>query len=148
MVTYTPRPEAGLETAIEDYLEEGGGVLVVTGPSKCGKTVLLEHTVPDALWLDGGTIDSTDRFWRLIVDELGGFTGDSVALAEDEVDSEAIATQAGFSPVGVGAKRTRTETGTTGKSTTRTHQAERDVSSVARSLLREPDYLPRINGLG
>src|SRR4051794_9431720 len=83
-VTYTPRSEIGLEDAIDDYLEEGGGVLVVTGPSKCGKTVLLEHTVPDAVWLDGGTIDSADRFWRLIVDELGGFTGESTNLTEEE----------------------------------------------------------------
>jgi hypothetical protein len=70
-VTYVPRDELRLEGRIDDYLAEGFRILSVSGPTKTGKTVLLQSRVQNAIWLSGGAIESADDFWQAIVDELG-----------------------------------------------------------------------------
>lgn len=48
-ITYTTREEHQLETRVADYVDERGRILMVTDPSKSGKTVLLRRTLPDAV---------------------------------------------------------------------------------------------------
>ncbi|MGH9196661.1 MAG: hypothetical protein ACRD1T_13075 [Acidimicrobiia bacterium] len=65
------RPDA-LRGRLDEYLTERGGILMVTGPSKAGKSVLVRQAIPEGLWLSGAQLDSTDRFWQAVVDRKGG----------------------------------------------------------------------------
>ena len=44
--TYTSRASERLEEAVTDHLEERDKLLLITGPTKTGKTVLVDHVVP------------------------------------------------------------------------------------------------------
>jgi hypothetical protein len=41
--TYNPRPELSLEQQLNDYVEEAGSILTVAGPTKTGKSRVLQH---------------------------------------------------------------------------------------------------------
>jgi hypothetical protein len=138
-VTYSPRESKRLQETLNDYLDERGRILVVTGPTKTGKTVLLRRAVADGLWLAGGNIDSAERFWRRIIDETDSYTDESLDAERGEIDTESIATDAGFNPGGVGGRRVRTETGATSQSSRRGKEVQRDPAFVAREALLTED---------
>jgi hypothetical protein len=104
-ITYARREEHLLEDRVADYVEERGRILVVTGPSKSGKTVLLTRTLSDAVWVAGGRIREPDNLWRLAVDAAGGWTGDVREHARTDTESTSAGTTAQFKPMGVGADR-------------------------------------------
>lgn len=73
-VTYNPRDEQHLEREVRSYLDQGPGrALSVCGPTKSGKTVLIERLLPqdEVIWMQGSDIDSVDSFWNSVVDWLG-----------------------------------------------------------------------------
>lgn len=73
--TYNPRKSKNIEDKLEDSATSFK-LIVVTGPTKSGKTVLVNKIFPrgEALWIDGGSITSEDIFWEQVVSELGGYT--------------------------------------------------------------------------
>ncbi|WP_146069015.1 ATP-binding protein [Cryobacterium sp. M23] len=75
-VTYNPRASKALESEVTRYLRQRGKCLVISGPSKAGKTVLVEHLLPRdfAVWVSGNRIASVDDFWSTIVDRLDAYT--------------------------------------------------------------------------
>lgn len=140
-VTYSPRDEKRLEAIVGDYLEERGRVLVVTGPSKSGKTVLLRRTVPGAIWLSGGQIASVDNFWRQVVDQAGGWTGETKALSRTDTEGTRSATSAQFKPVGVGAETQLGDEATVSDTSSHERTVDRNPQSVGIGILtdsREP----------
>ena len=82
--TYNPRASRQLESAIKESTESFK-LLVVSGPTKSGKTVLVNKVFPrnENLWIDGGAIGSEDTFWELIVSDLGGYTEEEISNGED-----------------------------------------------------------------
>jgi hypothetical protein len=138
-VTYSPRESKRLNETLNDYLDERGRILVVTGPTKTGKTVLLRRAVADAIWVAGGNVDSVERFWRRIIDETDSYTGESLQAEKGEVDTESIATEAGFAPGGVGGRRSRTETGAVSEASRRGREVDRDPSFIGREALLAED---------
>ena len=75
-VTYVSINENELEKKIkeaEDYLSK---LVVLTGSTKSGKTVLVDRVFPGSsnVWIDGGTVDSVDVFWDLALEKLNAFT--------------------------------------------------------------------------
>jgi Cdc6-like AAA superfamily ATPase len=44
--TYLSRDSSQLEAHVRDHLEERDKLLLITGPTKTGKTVLVDHVVP------------------------------------------------------------------------------------------------------
>ncbi|GAA2154593.1 hypothetical protein GCM10009760_53650 [Kitasatospora kazusensis] len=74
-VTYNPREKWGLEGQLAEYLEDRGTLLSVSGPTKTGKTTLLQNVTDDAIWLSGGAISSRQEFWNTVAEELGGNPG-------------------------------------------------------------------------
>jgi hypothetical protein len=74
--TYNPRESLRLESGLTDAISTPGKVVVVTGPTKSGKTVLVNRILPHdrAIWIDGGAISGSkspeDDFWQIIVDGL------------------------------------------------------------------------------
>jgi hypothetical protein len=62
-ITYNPRDDRHLEKEMSGYLEQGPGrALTVSGPTKSGKTVLVERSLPqdEAIWMEGPDLRSVD----------------------------------------------------------------------------------------
>lgn len=84
-ITYNPRDDRHLEREVTLYLEQGPGrALSVSGPTKSGKTVLIERLMPrdEAIWMEGPDLESVDSFWERIVDWLGLY--DLVEVTQQE----------------------------------------------------------------
>lgn len=86
--TYNPRSEFELEEKLDEYLEDGGSVLALVGPTKTGKSVLLKRKLEDPIWLDGQGIASVSDLWSLVGAALGVF-------AEGELQSETTSSATG-----------------------------------------------------
>jgi hypothetical protein len=74
--TYNPRESIHLEKRLKDAIFSPGKIVVVTGPTKSGKTVLVRRILPydKAIWIDGGSISGAkspeEEFWQVIIDNL------------------------------------------------------------------------------
>lgn len=67
-VTYNPRDDANYVKRVKTYIERSGEILVVAGPTKMGKTVLVRRAIPEnrQVWLEGSWLHSIDDFWSRI----------------------------------------------------------------------------------
>jgi hypothetical protein len=139
ILTYSPRETRQFETLLGDDLEERGRVLVVTGPSKSGKTVLLRRNVPDAIWLAGGQIGSIDQFWRKIVDETGGWTGESKELSRTDTETNESGSVAKFTPAGVGAEFPAKDIDSVADTSRHGRSVDRGAQSVGLAALQKLD---------
>src|ERR1700709_17826 len=72
-ITYNPRVERELESEVNSYLNQDGKALSISGPTKSGKTVLVERLLPrdGAIWIHGSDLSSAEALWSGIVDWLG-----------------------------------------------------------------------------
>jgi hypothetical protein len=95
-VTYVPRDELSLEAQLSDYLSERYRLLSLTGPTKCGKTVLVKRVVPDAVWISGGNVTSADVFWQLLADSLGGYGEEERELTREDAQTDTNEVDAGL----------------------------------------------------
>jgi hypothetical protein len=68
--TYVTREEQGLESSLRDALDTPGQVVSLSGPSKSGKTVLVEKVVGRDLLisLSGASIRHPDEIWQKALD--------------------------------------------------------------------------------
>ncbi len=80
--TYNPRSTLLLEENIHSVLQNLCKLVVVTGHTKSGKTVLVQKVLPreEAVWIDGGGINVEEDFWTNIIDQLNLF---QVSRTED-----------------------------------------------------------------
>lgn len=132
--TYNPRETLTLEQKVESVLQNLCKLVVVTGHTKSGKTVLVQKTLPrdSAVWIDGGGINDEEDFWSIIINELDLFQGTEVQASSGktrEVDgSTAIGGNALFvkGEVKAGAK--------TGENSGESVRYSRNVSSKASAL--------------
>jgi hypothetical protein len=83
--TYNPRESLRLENKIEDVLNNLCKLVIVTGYTKSGKTVLVQKTLPRdrAVWIDGGSIGDENDFWATIIDQLDLFQPTEVENTKD-----------------------------------------------------------------
>lgn len=74
--TYVRRDDQRLERRIRDALETPGEVISVSGPSKSGKTVLVEQVVgeDDLITVTGAGLRSGNELWERLLDGLGSPT--------------------------------------------------------------------------
>jgi hypothetical protein len=70
--TYNPRQASKIETQLDRYLEGQGKALTIYGPSKSGKTSLVEKKLPKPknIWVQGQDIATLDDFWRQIAAQV------------------------------------------------------------------------------
>lgn len=70
IITYVPRTERDLENKLNSATDNLCKLVTLTGATKSGKTVLANRIFPrasgDSIWIDGGTVDSEESFWREI----------------------------------------------------------------------------------
>jgi hypothetical protein len=83
--TYNPRTALNLETRVSAVRENLCKLVVVTGHTKSGKTVLVRKVLPreDTLWIDGGSVGSEDDFWMAIVDQLNLFQATEIQTSNN-----------------------------------------------------------------
>lgn len=79
-----------LEDHVKSAQDNLTKLMVVTGPTKSGKTVLVNKIFPQdsAIWIDGGMITDEQSFWDLVVEKLNVFT--RTEYAESGSDSSEI----------------------------------------------------------
>jgi len=136
-VTYNPRANLRLEDQIQEYLEDRGTILSVSGPTKTGKTVLLKRVIDDAFWLTGGSLHSLEDFWRQLADVMGlaSETSDNRTWTDGE-----SRTKEGSATVGVASGK-YSGASTTASSYGAGSRSVRDTSNNARSALRGSAYV-------
>lgn len=68
--TYVERADVGLEQRLRDALDTPGEVVSVSGPSKSGKTVLVERVVgpEDLITITGAGIRQVEDLWERVLD--------------------------------------------------------------------------------
>lgn len=71
--TYVERGRGELEQRLEHQLRRPGAIVSLSGPSKSGKTVLVERVVgsENLVSVYGGEINSAENLWDQVLDELG-----------------------------------------------------------------------------
>lgn len=75
-LTYNPRDEHRLENRLEEVKNNLCKLVMVTGLTKSGKTVLTKKIFPrdKVIWVDGGSFTNEDDFWAEINNQVDGFT--------------------------------------------------------------------------
>jgi hypothetical protein len=70
--TYNPRLSLQLEKNVAQVKDNLCKLVTVTGHTKSGKTVLVRRILPreEAVWVDGGGIDSEETFWQVVLEQL------------------------------------------------------------------------------
>ncbi|WP_131590607.1 hypothetical protein [Mycolicibacterium setense] len=98
--TYNARLGAGLETKLKGYVRTASSAVTVFGPSKSGKTSLVERVIPetDACWIQGSDIQSIDDFWSIIADRLR--IAKSLSSEESTQRAESLNAEGGLSAGG------------------------------------------------
>lgn len=130
--TYNPRAELQLEGRLADYVDEGGSILTVAGPTKTGKSVLLRRVVDKPVWIDGQGISSVDEMWLRVGDHLGAFTG--IEVGSSSGTDATTGARAEFGIPGTGNLAVNVNKGTAGGSS-RLLSLQRPVSTAAREKL-------------
>lgn len=92
--TYVSRDDSRLEQRLRDALETPGEVVSISGPSKSGKTVLVERVVgEDLIPISGAGIKLADQLWDRILDWM-----------DVPASTGRVSTLGGAVKIGVGAK--------------------------------------------
>lgn len=131
--THTYKARTTEEAAITKWWADRGKILVVNGPSKTGKTVLVQKLLGqyEPIWIEGHGLNSTEALWSRIADQLGVFTGIQRGSREaDQLGTEAEA------QVGVSATHVKQSAGYTNITENDNRvTVDRPVEAVAREAL-------------
>ncbi|MCL4793311.1 MAG: hypothetical protein KJZ84_02050, partial [Bryobacteraceae bacterium] len=97
--TYVEREGESIEHTLLDALNTPGQVVSLSGPSKSGKTVLVEKVVGKDLLipLSGASLRSADQVWERILDWMGAPTGESESVAKGEQYGAEVGAKGGCS---------------------------------------------------
>jgi hypothetical protein len=152
--TYNPRLELKIEERVRQVLQNLCKLVVVTGHTKSGKTVLVRSLLPreEAVWVDGGAVGAEEDFWTSIVDQLNLFQSTDIG-EEDGTGAEISATGtvgADFliakGEAGVGAAYSTSRTASTAHSQSVSSRvvALKGLGDAGRALVIDDfHYLPR-----
>src|SRR5712691_6250639 len=75
-LTYVARKQHQLERSLRGVRHRTHKLVIITGNTKSGKTVLTRHIFPldECIWLDGGTITTEDDLWTSILSTSDVYT--------------------------------------------------------------------------
>lgn len=133
--TYNPRAHLGLETLVKDYIDGGEGLLSISGPTKTGKTTLIKHVLPDAVWISGSDFSTLNELWMEICGVLEASVEHSKNVTDDVHHGISGTTEGGLN---AGIKITTNSTVSDGhtQSTARMYTRKRSASQAAKESLR------------
>jgi hypothetical protein len=139
--TYTSRAPEKLEEAVTDHLEERDKLLLITGPTKTGKTVLVDHVVPrfmtDVVRVEGPMVAKDADVWKQIVDDLGWYTDIGTEASRTETDTESVGGNARVNTGVFQAGVKKDSGGTVGATAGKKRSANRSAQTVGRDALLE-----------
>ena len=72
-ITYVSRDHLQLETAVKEAFARGFAIIVVTGPTKSGKTVLCNHVLAQqgkSVSIEGGQVRNEADFWTQLAHDI------------------------------------------------------------------------------
>lgn len=152
--TYNPRLELRLESRVGQVLENLCKLVIVTGHTKSGKTVLVRNILPreDAVWVDGGAVGEEDDFWTTVIDQLELFqetdSGQGTLFGADLEAKGTVGTNflvaKGEAEVGGTLSTERTTTSGGVRSVSSRVTALKGLASAGRALVVDDfHYLPR-----
>ena len=97
--TYVEREGDQLENTLRDALNTPGQVISLSGPSKSGKTVLIEKVVGKDLLisLSGASLTSADQVWEKALDWMGTPTSESRTTSEGTKIGAEVGGKGGYS---------------------------------------------------
>lgn len=129
--TYNPRASRALEQQLTSYLEEGGAILTIAGPTKTGKSVLVKTVIENTVFVDGQGIEDVDELWARMADQPGVFTSIQFEAGDERTTEGQISSEAGIAFVKVAARGSLSGT----QSRASTYGAERPLSAVVGESL-------------
>lgn len=134
-VTYNPRDEQDVEGMIRRYLDNRGAALTVSGPTKSGKTVLVERLLPrdEALWVAGGDLTDLNDLWERVIEFLSLYDQVQVRTASGLGKNSGIAATVGVPGLSVSTNRG----GDTNELSEVSLTAKRPLAAVAREALAD-----------
>jgi hypothetical protein len=138
-ITYNPRDDRHLEREVRSYVGQPGKALSVSGPTKSGKTVLIDRLLPPdrAIWIQGSDLDAIASFWRAIVDGVDAFDQVGQTLDEGTTDGNELGVQVGL-PHAINFSWHRSRQST--QASSRSGSRSRPLADVAREALTEVPY--------
>ena len=85
-MTYNSRSKLNLEEKLADVKEYHNKLVMMTGHTKLGKTVLTRKVFPKdkTVWLDGGSVSSEEGLWLEIVRQLGIYIDETVSKSKNK----------------------------------------------------------------
>lgn len=155
-LTYVERRESGLEQTLRDALATPGQLISLSGPSKSGKTVLVERVVHQdhLIPLTGAGIQSPDDIWNRVLDWMAApnsitTTSQSGSTSAAEV---AIKGGAGIPLLVSGEAAAKGSFGTTNSESSGASSTRRGLQQVAKEiansayvvLVDDFHYMPRV----
>ncbi|GAA1948898.1 ATP-binding protein [Microbacterium aquimaris] len=127
-VTYNPRDSLKLEGSLETYIRRSGDIMTIIGPTKVGKSVLVEKVAQRRVWLEGSWIKSIDDFWARLASALHVPNTRGQSTEQVEVYKWQILSSLGFVQPSIGKDESTSET----QSWTQTLSLDQAVSEVLR----------------
>lgn len=130
---YTYRPRTKEESAVQKWWMDRGKILIVNGPSKTGKTVLVQNLLSqyDPIWIDGHGLTSVDVLWARIADRLNLYTNIKRDNSNSDELSVNINVQAGIPGTHIATNPTYKDSTSNGYSVA----VDRPIELVAREAL-------------
>jgi hypothetical protein len=102
--TYVERDQLHLERLLGEWLQMTGQIASISGPSKAGKTVLVQRVVGEGnlVTVSGASVRTPDQLWERVLDWLGEphATMTSSIDTKTETDTRERTAQVGFSGTG------------------------------------------------
>lgn len=95
-ITYNPRSDKSLENNVREAADNLSKLCIVTGPTKSGKTVLVDRIFPRdcSVWIDSGMVNDENSFWELVIEQLDGYT--EIEQQESDTSSSEIGLNGGL----------------------------------------------------
>ncbi|WP_037373225.1 hypothetical protein [Salinimicrobium xinjiangense] len=91
-LTYNPRKRLKLEETLEEANDFLCKLVMMTGSTKSGKTVLTNKVFPksNTIWFDGGSFSTENDFWLEIVQQLDYYVDESESVSKDRTTQGAV----------------------------------------------------------
>lgn len=135
--TYVPRDQLHHERLLRQWWESNTQIASVSGPSKAGKTVLVQRVAGEGslIVVSGASVRSPDQLWERVLDWWGEPHSTTASVADATSDQKAHdrGVNVGLAGAGVGTK-TATTTGTTTSETTQATVNRRGLPQVVAEL--------------
>lgn len=139
--TYVQRKELLHETLLSQWIETSGQIASVSGPSKAGKTVLVQRVIgkDNLITVNGASIRSPDQLWERVLDWYGEPHTTVATRADTRTETKASERGATIGLAGAGANNRATQSAANATmETTQATAHRRGLPQVVQELAHTP----------